>query len=78
VRQVALVAVLVLIHSARPKVISAKDVPPKAKATGFKLYDAVLSADKPPVPEADEEMEKFLPMLNEYLRRTLIQSFQTC
>ncbi|KAJ7246398.1 hypothetical protein C8J57DRAFT_1360395 [Mycena rebaudengoi] len=57
-----------------PKVISAKDVPPKAKATGFKLYDAVLSADKPPVPEADEEMEKFLPMLNEYLRLNDIAS----
>ncbi|KAF7365450.1 hypothetical protein MVEN_00418000 [Mycena venus] len=50
-----------------PKVISAKDVLPKAKDTGFKLYDAVLSADKAKV-ENDEEMEKFMPMLNEYLK----------
>ncbi|KAJ7163253.1 hypothetical protein C8R46DRAFT_1078736, partial [Mycena filopes] len=51
-----------------PKVISAKDALPKAKDTGFKLYDAVLSADKAPAAGADEEMEKFMPMLNEYLR----------
>jgi len=50
-----------------PKVISAKDVLPKTKDTGFKLYDAVLSADKAKNAQADEEMEKFLPMLNEYL-----------
>ncbi|KAJ7043837.1 hypothetical protein C8F04DRAFT_1250469 [Mycena alexandri] len=50
-----------------PKVISAKDVLPKTKDTGFKLYDAVLSADKAQTAQVDEEMEKFLPMLNEYL-----------
>jgi hypothetical protein len=33
------------------------------------LYDAVLSADKAPTAVADEEMEKFMPMLNEYLKR---------
>ncbi|KAJ6620737.1 hypothetical protein B0H10DRAFT_2020339 [Mycena sp. CBHHK59/15] len=51
-----------------PKVISSKDLPPKQKPTGFKLYDAVLSADQPPAAEADDEMEKFMPMLNEYLK----------
>ncbi|KAJ7718127.1 hypothetical protein DFH07DRAFT_761678 [Mycena maculata] len=51
-----------------PKVVSAKDVQPKAKNTGFKLYDAVLSADKASSAQTDEEMEKFLPMLNEYLK----------
>jgi hypothetical protein len=59
----------------RPKVISAKDVVPKTKDTGFKLYDAVLSADKTPTAVADEEMEKFMPMLNEYLKR---RSFGSC
>ncbi|KAJ7828087.1 hypothetical protein B0H13DRAFT_2420383 [Mycena leptocephala] len=54
--------------SSPPKVISAKDVVPKTKDTGFKLYDAVLSADKAPTAVADEEMEKFMPMLNEYLK----------
>ncbi|KAJ6584666.1 hypothetical protein B0H19DRAFT_1318809 [Mycena capillaripes] len=51
-----------------PKVISAKDVLPKPKDSGFKLYDAVLSADKGLSAKADEEMEKFMPMLNEYLK----------
>ncbi|KAJ7081377.1 hypothetical protein B0H15DRAFT_854953 [Mycena belliarum] len=51
-----------------PKVISAKDLPPRSKNTGFKLYDAVLAADKAPAPASDEEMEKFIPMLDEYLR----------
>ncbi|KAJ7366552.1 hypothetical protein DFH08DRAFT_909780 [Mycena albidolilacea] len=50
-----------------PKVVSAKDVLPKPKDTGFKLYDAVLSADKSTA-KSDEEMEKFMPMLNEYLK----------
>ncbi|KAK7048130.1 hypothetical protein R3P38DRAFT_3387632 [Favolaschia claudopus] len=48
-----------------PKVISAKDAVPKAKDTGFKLYDAVLSGDKSST--GDEEIEKFMPMLQEYL-----------
>ncbi|KAJ7505572.1 hypothetical protein B0H11DRAFT_1708405 [Mycena galericulata] len=51
-----------------PKVVAAKDLVPKPKNTGFKLYDAVLSGDKPSTVEADEEMEKFLPMLNDYLK----------
>jgi len=45
-----------------------KDLPPKTKNTGFKLYDAVLSADKTATAKADEEMEKFMPMLDEYLK----------
>ncbi|KAJ7645642.1 hypothetical protein DFH06DRAFT_591693 [Mycena polygramma] len=51
-----------------PKVISAKDLPPKTKDTGFKMYDAVLSADKGPAVQPDQEMDNFLPMLNEYLK----------
>ncbi|KAJ6511980.1 hypothetical protein C8R47DRAFT_1092967 [Mycena vitilis] len=51
-----------------PKVISAKDLPAKTKDTGFKMYDAVLSADKAPAVQPDQEMDNFLPMLNEYLK----------
>lgn len=53
----------------RPKVISAKDLPPKALVPDFKMYDAVLAADKPISPPVDSEMDKFLPMLNDYLKR---------
>ena len=36
----------------------------------FKLYDAILASDAPPVPsapEVDEEMEKFQSLLQDYL-----------
>ncbi|KAF5378842.1 hypothetical protein D9615_006963 [Tricholomella constricta] len=54
-----------------PKVISHKDV--ARKATPFKLYDAVLSntaaaAAATATPPLDPEMDKFIPMLNDYLR----------
>lgn len=49
----------------RPKVISSKDLPQKKSLLpDFKMYDAVPAVDKPTV---DSEMEKFLPMLNDYL-----------
>lgn len=54
-----------LLH--RPTVISAKDLPPPA-ATGFKLYDAVLSPDSSAQQSFDAEMENFLPLLNDYLK----------
>ncbi|KAF8237136.1 hypothetical protein L208DRAFT_1431751 [Tricholoma matsutake] len=48
-----------------PKVISSKDLPQKKSLLpNFKMYDAVPAVDKPTV---DSEMEKFLPMLNDYL-----------
>jgi hypothetical protein len=52
-----------------PKVISHKDLPPKK--TDFKLYDAILSGDDvvtPPAPVFDSEMDKFMPMLKDYLK----------
>ncbi|KAF4581552.1 hypothetical protein EYR40_009836 [Pleurotus pulmonarius] len=45
-----------------PVVISSKDVRPKSPE--IKLYDAVVSND---APDADPEMEKFLPMIRDYL-----------
>ncbi|RDB17900.1 RNA polymerase II nuclear localization protein IWR1 [Hypsizygus marmoreus] len=51
-----------------PKVISAKDLPPKTLSPDVKMYDAVLAADKASAPAIDPEMEKFLPMLNDYLK----------
>ncbi|PPR07116.1 hypothetical protein CVT24_010952 [Panaeolus cyanescens] len=49
-----------------PKVISAKELE-KGSSTDFKMFDAV--PEKKQVPkESDSEMDKFLPMLNEYLK----------
>ncbi|KAJ8691060.1 hypothetical protein PTI98_010667 [Pleurotus ostreatus] len=45
-----------------PVVVSSKNVP--SKSPEIKLYDAVVSND---VPDADPEMEKFLPMIRDYL-----------
>lgn len=33
------------------------------------MYDAILSADTAPNVPFDPEMEKFMPMLNDYLKR---------
>jgi hypothetical protein len=52
----------------RPKVLSAKDLPPKIRNPDFKMFDAVLATDKLVPPAVDSEMEKFLPMLNDYLK----------
>ncbi|KIM78501.1 hypothetical protein PILCRDRAFT_824407 [Piloderma croceum F 1598] len=50
-----------------PKVISHKDLPPKQ--TDFKMYDAILYGDGGiPAPTFDSDMDKFLPMLTDYLK----------
>lgn len=47
--------------------MSHKDVPPKK--TDFNMYDAILSGtDSVPPPVFDPEMEKFMPMLTDYLK----------
>ncbi|KAF8654619.1 hypothetical protein AX16_003530 [Volvariella volvacea WC 439] len=53
-----------------PKVISVKDLPStKVSRSDFRLYDAVLSKeDRRPAPAVDPEMEKFIPLLNDYLK----------
>lgn len=46
-----------------PKVISAKDVP----KNDFKMYDAIPADQEALVQSLDPEMDKFLPMLQDYL-----------
>jgi hypothetical protein len=46
-----------------PKVISSKDIP----RNDFKMYEAVLEDQGPTLPPMDPEVEKFLPMLQDYL-----------
>ncbi|KAG1822623.1 uncharacterized protein BJ212DRAFT_1444934 [Suillus subaureus] len=48
-----------------PKVISAKDV---QSPSDFRMYDAVPADKKLTSPVFDSDMEKFLPMLQNYLR----------
>ncbi|KAL4080837.1 hypothetical protein J3A83DRAFT_4085080 [Scleroderma citrinum] len=52
-----------------PKIISAKDVP----QNDFKMYDAVPADQEALIQSLDLEMEKFLPMLQDYL--TCMQLF---
>ncbi|KAG5648395.1 hypothetical protein DXG03_004969 [Asterophora parasitica] len=52
-----------------PKVISSKDLPPKTKSD-IKMFDAILTVDKEAPTAVDAEMDKFLPMLNDYLKCT--------
>ncbi|KAF8895310.1 hypothetical protein BD779DRAFT_1498770 [Infundibulicybe gibba] len=50
-----------------PKVLSTKEL--QAKKPDFRMYDAILATEKSaPSAPIDSEMEKFLPMLNDYLR----------
>ncbi|KIK03305.1 hypothetical protein K443DRAFT_95367 [Laccaria amethystina LaAM-08-1] len=52
-----------------PKVVSAKDLSAKSRLHDFKMYDAIPSTRKASKRlEIDSEMEKFLPMLNDYLK----------
>ncbi|KIJ14928.1 hypothetical protein PAXINDRAFT_12198 [Paxillus involutus ATCC 200175] len=46
-----------------PKVLSSKDI----AQNDFKMYDAVLQHQGSSLPPMDPEMEKFLPMLQDYL-----------
>jgi hypothetical protein len=56
-----------------PKVISHKDLPPKQ--TDFKMYDAILYGDGgTPAPTFDSDMDKFLPMLTDYLKSEVLIS----
>ncbi|KAG2115471.1 hypothetical protein DEU56DRAFT_761709 [Suillus clintonianus] len=48
-----------------PKVISAKDA---RSQSDFRMYDAVPADQNPTSPVFDSDMEKFLPMLQNYLR----------
>ncbi|KAH9924625.1 uncharacterized protein BXZ73DRAFT_79186 [Epithele typhae] len=54
--------------TAPPKVWSTKEIESAKRAAQFKLYDAVLSTNGTvPQSETDAEIEKFLPLLKDYL-----------
>ncbi|ETW81994.1 hypothetical protein HETIRDRAFT_451648 [Heterobasidion irregulare TC 32-1] len=59
---------------APPQVMSTKELERQKQQKindDFKLYDAILASDAPPVPsapEVDEEMEKFQSLLQDYLQ----------
>jgi len=50
-----------------PKVISHKDLPSHSQNSDIKMFDAVLEPQKP-APPSDPEMDKFLPLLQDYLK----------
>ncbi|KAG6844519.1 hypothetical protein H0H87_006280 [Tephrocybe sp. NHM501043] len=52
------------------QVLSGKDLPSKSTHPDFKMFDAVLTIDKAPSTVVDPEMDKFLPMLNDYLKQS--------
>ncbi|KIM43232.1 hypothetical protein M413DRAFT_444040 [Hebeloma cylindrosporum] len=54
--------------TAPPKVLSAKDLEKNQPTRDFKMYDAVPTIEEPLPVDNSEEMDKFLPMLNSYLR----------
>ena len=54
---------------ASPKVLSAKDI---AKSpVDFKMYDAILADQQSLSADDSSEVNKFLPMLNDYLKSEL-------
>jgi hypothetical protein len=53
----------------RPKVHPSKDMPKHLPALDFRMYDAILSERKSTQASIpDPEMEKFLPLLKDYLK----------
>ncbi|KAF8073646.1 hypothetical protein FPV67DRAFT_1666409 [Lyophyllum atratum] len=50
-----------------PKIISSRDLPPKPLKPDFQMFDAIR-ADKETAAPVDSEMDKFLPMLTDYLK----------
>ncbi|KXN88130.1 RNA polymerase II nuclear localization protein iwr1 [Leucoagaricus sp. SymC.cos] len=52
-----------------PKVYASKDLHKRPAASDFRMYDAILSDQKSQqASTSDSEMEKFLPLLNDYLK----------
>jgi len=51
-----------------PKIAPSENLSSVKSAPGFKLYDAVLATDRDAPTSLDTEMDKFLPMLNDYLK----------
>ncbi|KAH8085948.1 hypothetical protein BXZ70DRAFT_1067833 [Cristinia sonorae] len=57
-----------------PKIAAYKDLVAQANQPSFTMYDAVPSSSSLAAPEVDPEMDKFLPMLQEYLKVNDISS----
>ncbi|KAF5355272.1 hypothetical protein D9758_006062 [Tetrapyrgos nigripes] len=53
-----------------PSVLSSKDLEEQKANADFKMYDAIRSDDVGKNEELDPQMEKLLPMLQDYLRTT--------
>jgi hypothetical protein len=56
----------------RVETIKSTDLPTKKSVADFKLYHAVLATDDTPEPVVDPEMERFMPMLKDYLKSKLM------
>jgi len=54
--------------TAPPKVLSAKDLDKSQPTRDFKMYDAVPTTEEPMAVDNLGEMDKFLPMLKDYLK----------
>ncbi|KAF8967109.1 hypothetical protein BDZ97DRAFT_566928 [Flammula alnicola] len=54
--------------TAPPKVYSTKELEERRSQRDFKMYDAVPANEQPMVVDEPSEMDKFLPMLNDYLK----------
>ncbi|KAF8195510.1 hypothetical protein BJ912DRAFT_923745 [Pholiota molesta] len=50
-----------------PKVYSTKELEARKNARDFKMYDAIRQSETPMAVDESSEMDKFLPMLNDYL-----------
>ena len=54
---------------ASPKVLSSKDI--AKRPVDFKMYDAIPAAQQSLSADDSSEVNKFLPMLNDYLKSEL-------
>ncbi|PPQ67988.1 hypothetical protein CVT25_000468 [Psilocybe cyanescens] len=54
--------------TAPPKVLSSKELEKNKSASDFKMYDAIPTDEQPTVQDEPSEIDKFLPMLNDYLK----------
>ena len=52
----------------------AEPATPPNEVAGLKMYSAVLSTDHVSEHEVDPEVEKFLPLLTEYLKSEILSS----
>ena len=60
----------------RPKVWSSKELEQASSAPDIKMYDAVPDdgSDQKPASPMDSEIDKFIPLLDEYLKSALLLS----